>query len=75
MDEQELRGMRLVLAAVLAAIVVGGTVDLLLDAPDRWLSLHVMYEVLLIAESKAPKNRICMMSGIFVSTYSGSSFW
>lgn len=49
MNEQELRGMRLVLAAVLAAIVMGGTVDLLLDAPDRWLSLHVIYELLLIA--------------------------
>jgi len=53
MNEQELRGMRLVLAAVLAAIVVGGVVDLLLDAPDRWLSLHVIYEVLLITGALA----------------------
>lgn len=33
------------LLLVLLAIVAGGTVDLILDAPDRWLSLHVIYEV------------------------------
>ena len=40
--------MRLVLAALVAAIVIGGTVDLAFDRPERWLSLHVLYELLLI---------------------------
>jgi DNA-binding CsgD family transcriptional regulator len=47
--EDESRGMRLVLAVVLAAIVVGGVVDLVLDAPESWLSGHVLYELGLIA--------------------------
>jgi DNA-binding CsgD family transcriptional regulator len=41
--------MRLVLAGVLLAIVVGGAIDLTLDAPRHWLSGHVLYEVGLIA--------------------------
>jgi DNA-binding CsgD family transcriptional regulator len=48
MDEHDMRSMRAVLAAVLAAIVIGGAVDLALDAPTRWLSPHVIYELLLI---------------------------
>jgi DNA-binding CsgD family transcriptional regulator len=51
--EDESRGMRLVLAAVLAAIIVGGTVDLVLDAPEDWLSGHVVYEVTLIVAGLA----------------------
>ena len=47
MDDEN-RGMRQVLAVVLTAIVVGGTVDLVLDAPADWLSPHVLYEVTLI---------------------------
>jgi MFS family permease len=46
--EEGSRGMRLVLAAVLAAIVVGGTADLVLDAPTHWRSGHALYEVALI---------------------------
>ena len=46
--EDETRGMRLMLAAVLTAIVVGGTVDLVLDAPTRRLSVHVVFELGLI---------------------------
>jgi DNA-binding CsgD family transcriptional regulator len=46
--EDEGRGMRLVLAAVLTAIVVGGAVDLVLDAPRSWRSGHVLYELGLI---------------------------
>lgn len=53
MNEQELRTMRMVLAGLLAAIVVGGAVDLLLDAPERWLSPHVVYELLLIGGAVA----------------------
>ena len=32
-------------------------------------------DVLLIADSSAPKNRICMISGIFVITNVGSTRW
>jgi DNA-binding CsgD family transcriptional regulator len=53
MNEQELRTMRMVLAGLLAAIVVGGAVDLLLDAPERWMSPHVVYELLLIGGAVA----------------------
>jgi DNA-binding CsgD family transcriptional regulator len=49
MDENELRGMRVALALLLAGIVAGGAVDLVLDAPANWLSAHVVYEVILIA--------------------------
>lgn len=34
---------------VLLAIVSGGVLDLMLDAPARWLSPHVIYEVTMIA--------------------------
>jgi DNA-binding CsgD family transcriptional regulator len=34
---------------VLIATIVGGGVDLVLDAPESWLSVHVAYEVALIA--------------------------
>ena len=53
MDEHELRGMRVALGLLLAAIVVGGAVDLVLDAPTSWLTAHVMYEVALIAGALA----------------------
>ena len=46
--EGEGRGMRLVLAAVLTSVVVGGIVDLVLDAPKSWRSGHVLYELGLI---------------------------
>ena len=42
-------GMRLVLTGVLLAIVVGGAMDLMLDAPEDWRSGHVLYELGLIA--------------------------
>lgn len=44
-EEQRLRRL---LAIVLAAELVGGTIDLIWDAPASWLSLHAIYEVLLI---------------------------
>jgi DNA-binding CsgD family transcriptional regulator len=47
------RRLRALLTAVLLVIVVSGTVDLYLDAPDRWLSFHVVYEVALIVGSLA----------------------
>jgi DNA-binding CsgD family transcriptional regulator len=48
MLEGDERGLRVLLVLVLLSIVVGGTVDLVLDAPDRWLSGHVVYELVLI---------------------------
>ena len=40
--------LRLPLTLLLLAIVVGGAVDLALDAPEDWASFHVLYEVALI---------------------------
>ena len=54
MDEDENgsnRGLRIMLAGILLAAIVGGAVDLALDAPDSWWSVHVAYEVILIAAS------------------------
>ena len=41
--------LRWLLAAVLLLAVIGGGIDLWLDAPESWLSVHVFYEVALIA--------------------------
>lgn len=43
------RALHWLLAAVLLLAIVGGGFDLWLDAPDSWRSLHVFYEVTLIA--------------------------
>lgn len=43
------RPLRALLAVVLAATVVGGALDLYLDAPNSWRSAHVIYELGLIA--------------------------
>jgi DNA-binding CsgD family transcriptional regulator len=43
------RELRWLLAAVLLLAIIGGGVDLWLDAPSSWWSLHVAYEVALIA--------------------------
>lgn len=51
MDEPTGRDMRPLLGALLLAIVLGGTVDLVLDAPQDWLSVHAVYELLLIASA------------------------
>lgn len=42
------RTLRAVLGIVLVATIVGGAVDLILDAPTTWRSVHVLYEVTLI---------------------------
>jgi DNA-binding CsgD family transcriptional regulator len=47
-DENEDRHLRPLLSGVLLLIVVSGTIDLVLDAPDRWWSFHVLYELALI---------------------------
>ena len=41
--------LRWILAIALLSIIVGGTVDLLMDQPERWLSFHVVFETLMIA--------------------------
>ncbi|HEX6617016.1 MAG TPA: helix-turn-helix transcriptional regulator [Gemmatimonadales bacterium] len=53
MDDHELRGMRVALGLLLAAIVLGGAIDLVLDAPASWFTAHVLYEVALIAGALA----------------------
>jgi DNA-binding CsgD family transcriptional regulator len=45
------RGLRLLLAGILLAAIIGGAVDIALDAPDTWWSLHVIYELVLVAAS------------------------
>ena len=47
------RALRVLLGVVLTAAIVGGAVDLILDAPASWLSFHVVYEMLLIAAAVA----------------------
>jgi DNA-binding CsgD family transcriptional regulator len=37
--------LRLPLAALLLVIAAGGAVDLVLDRPDHWLTVHTVYEV------------------------------
>ncbi len=53
MDDGGERRLRALLLGVLLVIVVSGTIDLVLDAPDDWRSGHVLYEVLLIAGALA----------------------
>jgi DNA-binding CsgD family transcriptional regulator len=52
-DAVDDRGLKIVIMVVLAVSMLGGAVDLVLDAPDSWLSFHVVYEVLLIAAAAA----------------------
>lgn len=47
------RTLRILLGVVLIAAIVGGGVDLILDAPASWLSFHVVYEVILILAAMA----------------------
>ena len=47
-DEVGDRTLRALLVFVLAATIVGGAVDVVLDGPESWASAHVIYEVTLI---------------------------
>lgn len=47
------RGLRWLLVAVLLLAIIGGGIDLWLDAPESWWSLHVLYEVALIVGAAA----------------------
>lgn len=49
MSETPERGMRLLLLAIVLLMIVGGSIDIALDAPASWWSLHVIYELFLIA--------------------------
>lgn len=49
MDDDNGRGLRLLLAGTVLVMLVGGTVDLWLDAPDDWRSGHVLFELALLA--------------------------
>jgi DNA-binding CsgD family transcriptional regulator len=48
-DQDSGRGLRFLLGGVLLTIVVGGTIDVILDAPGDWRSGHVLYELTMIA--------------------------
>lgn len=41
--------LRWVLAIALGSIIIGGTLDLVMDRPATWLSFHVVFESLMIA--------------------------
>lgn len=47
MEEKDTR-LQWILAVALASIVIGGTADLIMDQPARWLSFHVIFELLMI---------------------------
>ena len=48
MDDLTSGRMRLVLGIALASIIIGGSIDLVLDQPQRWLSFHVVFELMMI---------------------------
>lgn len=41
--------LRWILVAALFSVLVGGSADLLMDRPERWLSAHVIFETAMIA--------------------------
>lgn len=49
MDLQDDRWFGVLLVVALGSIIVGGTVDLILDQPESWLTFHVFFETLMIA--------------------------
>ncbi len=49
MDMENTRGIRGLLAGVLLIMLAASVGDLFMDAPRRWLSLHVAFELLMIA--------------------------
>lgn len=49
MDAEDHGKLRLILGIALVFIIVGGTIDLLMDEPETWLSFHVIFETLMIA--------------------------
>jgi len=53
MDDHDERRVQRTVAILLVVIGLAGIVDLALDRPSRWLSVHVVYEVALILGSLA----------------------
>lgn len=49
MEDELTTRMRLILAVALGFLVIGGTMDMVLDQPERWLSFHVVFESVMIA--------------------------
>jgi DNA-binding CsgD family transcriptional regulator len=49
MEHDDHENLRLILVIALVSIIVGGTIDLLMDQPRDWLSFHVIFETLMIA--------------------------
>jgi DNA-binding CsgD family transcriptional regulator len=47
--EENGRDLRWLLALALGSIIVGGTLDLVMDNPATWLSFHVIFETTMIA--------------------------
>ena len=52
-EAPDARTLRLVLVVVLLLTVIGGGVDLVLDAPESWTSPHALYELALMAFAAA----------------------
>ena len=41
--------LRVILTVALLSIIIGGTADLVMDEPEKWLSFHVTFELLMLA--------------------------
>lgn len=67
-DTQSETRLRQILAFVLVATIIGGTVDLILDRPSSLWSAHVIYELLLI--SAAAVTMMVLWRGWFVTRQS-----
>lgn len=50
-EHRDDRVVQALVALVLTAVAVGGAIDLYLDAPDSWLSAHVLVELTLMSVS------------------------
>jgi DNA-binding CsgD family transcriptional regulator len=48
-EQESQEKLRLILVVTLVSIIVGGTVDLIMDQPQDWLSFHVVFETTMIA--------------------------
>ncbi len=53
LDDGHRAGFPVAVVLVLALVAAGGVIDLVLDRPQRWLSLHVMVELSLVVLSLA----------------------
>jgi len=48
-EHESQENLRIILVVALASIIVGGTIDLVMDQPQDWLSFHVIFETTMIA--------------------------